>query len=198
MIKSLAVSCLLAIAAISTATAGTSAPSGKSSQPVAMPPPAVACPGGIAYNTIEADWVHIWADEGPDADGANLELSYSPFNNVYVTGTAAVIDAEGDDIWGYTAGAGYFTPITENIDLVLEAGAIFDETENAFYARPHFRAKFGCLELHAGAKYYNYDDQQWGGFVSAYYEVAQNVDLGVSGFYTEDATSIQVGLRYKF
>ncbi len=163
-----------------------------------MAPP-VACPGGIAYNTVEADYVHIWADEGEDLDGANLELTYSPFAHIYVTGTASVLELDGDDIWGYTAGAGFFTPIAENIDIVLEAGAQFDESETIFYARPHLRAKFGCLELHAGAKLYCYDDNnQWGGFVSAYYEVCPNVDLGVTGLYTEDATSIQAGMRFKF
>jgi hypothetical protein len=187
MIKSLALGCLLAV---STAFAGT-APSSKA---VSLPPPAVQCPGGIAYNTAEADWVHIWNDEGPDADGANVELSWSPINHVYITGTASVVDSN----WGYTVGAGFFQPIAENVDLVVEAGELFDEDEDAFYVRPHLRAKFGCLELHAGAKLYCYDDQQWLGFAAAYYEVASNVDLGVTGYFGQDANSISVGVRYKF
>ena len=191
MIKTLALGCLLAVSSVFAGTA-------PSSKAVTMPPPAVACPGGIAYNTVEADWVHIWADEGPDADGANLDISWSPVNHLYVTGTASVIDVAGDEVYGYTAGAGFFQPISSNVDLVLEAGAIFDDAENAFYARPYLRAKFGCLELAAGAKFYCYDDQVWAGFVSAYYEVATNVDVGVGGIFTEDANSISVGLRYKF
>jgi hypothetical protein len=187
MIKTLALGCLLAV---STAFAGT-APSSKA---VSLPPPAVACPGGIAYNTVELDWVRIFPDEGDTVDGANLELSYSPFAHFYVLGTASVVD----DNWGYTAGAGYALTIANNVDFVLEAGGLFDNDDDIVYVRPHLRAKFGCLELHAGAKLYCYDDEQWGGFASAYYEVCPNVDLGVTGIFTSDASALQVGVRYKF
>jgi opacity protein-like surface antigen len=187
MIKSIALGALLAV---STAFAGT-APSAKGT---VAPLPPVGCSPTISYTNIQADWVHVFGDDGPDADGADLTLNYSPIDHVYGTGSISTLDGN----WSYGVGAGVYTAIANNVDLVLEAGALLEDEENAFYARPHLRARFGCLEVHAGAKYYNYADQLWAGFATIYYEVAANTDFAVGGTFTEDANSITVGLRYKF
>ena len=197
MMKTLTIACLTGAAMMTAAVAGTPVSAKNAKAPVA-PAPAPACAEGISYSNVSAAWEHTWIDGADDIDGVNLDLSYALIDRLYVRGTAAWADWGGND-WGFTAGLGYGLPLMKNLDLVAEAGGIFDEESSGFYVYPHLRTKVGCLELHAGAKYINIDDYEaWEAHVAAYYEVAPRVDLMVGGIFGEDASTLQVGARLKF
>jgi hypothetical protein len=194
MIKTIATSCLLAAAMTVNALAGDAAPSGKA--PVVAPTPAPECPATPSYSYATLSWVRGMPDVGDDLNGANLDLSYGIANNFYVRGSASWTD--GLD-WDYTAGAGAYIPLQENLHLAVEAGGLF-ATDDGWYVQPHLRGKFGCFELWAGAKYLKFKDFDgfWEGHVNAFYQVAQNTDIAVGGIFGEDAQALMVGLRRRF
>ncbi len=198
MTKTLTIAFLASAALMTAAVAGT-APSGKNAVPP-PPPPAPACPGGISYSNVGLDWTHTWLDgSNRDVDGVNLDVSYLLVDKLYFHGTASWADQVGGNDWSWTAGLGYAIPLVSNIDFVAEAGGVFDQDASGFYVFPHLRGKWGCFELHAGGKYINIDDYEgWEAHVNAYYEVTTNVDLHVGGIFAEDASTLEVGLRYKF
>jgi hypothetical protein len=144
-----------------------------------------------------AGWTHTWSDFSDDnINGLNLDLSYGIANNFYVRGSASWADGPG---WDYTAGAGAYAPLQENLHIAVEAGGLFAD-DNGFYVFPHLRGKFGCFELWAGAKYLKFDDYDgfWEAHVNAFYQVATNTDLAVGGIIGDDAETLTVGIRYRF
>ena len=203
MIRTTTVSFLASAAMLASAVAGTPVKDAKCTTCTA--PSAPECAEGISYSNVEADWVHSWGRKGdPNADGINTEVSWALTNNLYIHGAGLWADAAGVNVWGANVGLGAHAPLAHNLDFVVEAGGAFSGAEhtasnNGYYVQPHLRAKFGCVELRAGATYYDlkYSDN-WEGFASIYYQVAPHVDLAVRGIFSDYSDTLQVGVRYKF
>ena len=199
MIQNIKTACLIAAAMATSSFAGT-APSGKAPMPVSEP----ACSPEISYNNIGLNWNHAFIDAAgvDDVDSAGIDFSALLVDRLYFRGKAYYSDAgnSGWSDWSASAGLGYSVPMCDKTNLVAEAGGLFDDQENGFYIYPHVRAKFGCLEIHAGAKYSDYEGgyQEWEGVANLFYEVMPNVDLNVGGLFAEDVNTLQVGVRYKF
>ena len=201
MIKTLTIACLTGAMMMTAAVAGPTS-SGKSGKAVAVtPPPAPGCSTDISYTNIGLDWGRTFVDGGSDLDSVNFDVHYLIVDKLFVHGTASWTDVDVGD-FNYTAGLGYALPLVKNLDLVAEAGGFWanEGDGDGWYVFPHLRGKWGCFELHAGAKLLCPDagDNVWEAHVNAYYEVATNLDLHVGGIFAEDADTLQVGVRYKF
>lgn len=197
----------LATALLATASqAGTTVSAGKST----VPPPmnsAPQCSPDISYTNFGASWIHGFGD-ADGSDGIGLDASFQLVPNFYFRGTAAWLSEDGGDFWGATLGAGYSFELAPNLHFVLEAGGAYDNVDLdegggsddfGWYVFPHLRAKFACLEIHAGAKYLDVgSDQTWEGIVNLYYPVTDHVDFALGGGIGKDSQSLEVGLRYRF
>ena len=199
MLKTFTISCAAGLAMMTAAVAGPTV-SGKSA-PAVAPMPAPTCEGGISYDNLSVDWSHSWLDGGADdLNGVDVNLHKTIVDKLFFHGSAAWTDSTGDD-WGFTAGLGYALPLMKNIDLVAEAGGFWsDGSDSGYYIFPHLRGKWGCFELHAGAKFADPSDGDnfWEAHVNAFYQIAQNTDVHVGGIFSEFGDTLLVGLRYKF
>jgi hypothetical protein len=194
------------------------------------PPPAVVrpaepCAGPISYNNAELLYAYTDYDTLSDnGNGAIFRIEYSAWDNFYVTGSAAYHEVNSVDMWSLSAGAGAYMALTENIHLVGEAGVLWTSFETevfvddgssagtgyyvserdeewGWYARPHLRAKWGCLEVHAGALYTDLGgdwDDEWSGFVDLYYQVAPSWDVTAGVNFNSDVTTVTGGARYRY
>ena len=203
MMKSISLSLLASAAVTASAIAGTPVRDGKAG-PVAPPAPP-ECAEGISYSNFETDWVHSWGrNDNQNADGVNAEVSVALTDNLYFHTAGLWASGSEVDIWGANVGLGGHIPLAHNIDFVTEAGGAFSgadhaSSNNGFYVQPHLRAKFGCVELRAGATFYDLkESDDWEGFASLYYQFAPHTDLAVRGIFSEYSSTLQLGLRYKF
>jgi hypothetical protein len=187
--------------------------------------PAEPCAGPISYNNAELLYAYTdydgFADHG---SGGVFRLEYSAWDNFYIAAGATYSEIDSVDMWSLSAGVGAYMALTENIHLVGEAGVLWTSFETSvfvddgssagtgfwvsdrdeewgWYAKPHLRAKWGCLEVHAGALYTdlggNFDDE-WAGFVDLYYQVAPSWDLTAGVSFNSDATTVTGGARYRY
>lgn len=193
--------------------------------PVVRPDP---CAGPISYNNAEFLYAYTDWDGGGSGDGLIARVEYSAWDNFYVAGGGAYHEAGNVDMWSLSAGAGAYMALTDNIHLVGEAGVLWtswdggdvwvddgssgsggsggywdsnEDDEFGWYARPHMRARWGCLEVHAGALYTDVGgdfDDEWSGFVSLYYQVAPGWDVTAGVTHNSDATTITGGARYRY
>lgn len=207
----------IAIAIASAACAGSviagSAPV-VNSAPVAPAAPVAAVDSGISYNLLEVNWLHTeWDIAGLDSsDGVGLNLSYSPFQNFYLTAGGAwqSVDTARDsaDLWTANVGIGGFVPVTSNIHFVTEVGAAFYGFDNSpigsdddasVYVRPHFRGRWGNVEVHAGATWTDADiTNEWAGFGRVYFGITPNWDLGAGISAGKDEITVNAGVRLRY
>lgn len=217
-----------------TAAAGTVAPAPVGKNPV-IPPAADPCPGGISYTNIELMYVYTDPDGGGDnGDGVDLRLTYALNQSLYLVADAAYNDFGGWDQTHPALGVGGHISLTQNIDAAMDAGVVwYDQELSAFedragldgddfgwYVRPHFRAKFGCLEAHLGAQYVevngdsvDFDNQvrgtthsksigweieEWSYFLDLYYHINANWDIAAGAAISDDYNSFRAGVRYRF
>ena len=226
---------ILAALAMSAATASAGvapAPAGKNPPP---PPPAMMdpCAGPISYNNIELLYANTDWGFGSDG-GVILRGEYSPMQNFYLTASIEYTNLDNDfiqDMWDFSIGLGGYFPLTENIHIAADVGYVnrrFDdfndndtpldtlddfwdsESDGGWYARPHFRGKWGCLTAHAGAIYRNldvdddvdddfFDGGDWAYFVKLYYQLHTNWDITAGYLNGEnDLEQWTVGARYRF
>ena len=202
-----------------TAIAGVAAaPSGKA---VTAPPPVDPCAGAVSYNNVEL--LYAYTDFGgylDSADGGVLRAEFSPMANLYFTASVGYDDWNTGNLWSLSAGVGGYVPLTDNIHIAADAGVLYadweqdryssvtpgiinrdtvSDSDTGWYVRPHLRAKFGCLTLHAGAMYQDAgDSDDWSWFANAYYQVAQNWDLTAGYSDGDDAERITAGVRYRY
>ena len=189
------------------------APSGKSSPP--PPPPPDPCAGPISYNNIELLYANTdWNGSSGSADGGVLRGEYSPMTNLYLTAGAAYSTDDYADTWLLSAGIGGYMPLTENIHIAADGGILYSdvdfdngnltygsssESDTGWYVRPHLRAKWGCLTVHAGALYTDIaDEDDWAWFASVYYQLNANWDI-TAGYHDGDQfETITAGVRYRY
>ena len=207
------------------ATAGVApAPTGKGPVP---PPPVDPCAGPISYNNVELLYVYTDIDGYSDSgNGGRLSVEYSPMQNLYLTASAEYLDMDYGNLWILKGGIGGYLPLTDNIHLAADGGIAWareeydvwvpavtegitghyrneSNDEVGWYVRPHLRAKFGCLTVHAGAEYLDIGDGSstdgdWSGFASLYYQVAQNWDVTAGVRVGEDVTQWSGGVRFRY
>lgn len=236
--KSTTILAALAMSAVS-ALAGTTpapAPSGKN---IAPPPPSDPCAGPISYNNIEALYLYTDLDGGDSYDGIGARIEYSPMQNLYLAAGGSWNDSDWMEDSTLSLGIGGYLPLTENIHAVVEGGAIWvnrdydgygiiserydlDDDDFGWYVRPHLRARWGCLEVHAGAQYVDvggsdgvrvlndntsfvsyttygaWEIEEWSGFVNLYYQLAPGWDVTAGVTFAEDRNTISGGVRYRF
>ena len=139
MTKFIAASLALTTAA---GMAGTSAPKGPVSP---APEPA---PAGFSYDSAEAGWVHLWADEGADLDGGYLALSKSLCPITFAYAGVGIMDGEFD----VSAGLGAHTALLPGVDGVVKVGTTYsdDTSDWSLDAAVGFRAHLASrLDLEA-------------------------------------------------
>lgn len=220
---------------VATAVAGVSTVSysGKE-QPAPAPSPIDPCAGPISYSNIELLYANTDWGFGDSTDGGILRVEYSPMSNFYITASAEYADLSDyyyQDVWDFSIGLGGYIALTENIHLAADAGYInrrYDnlddngtvgdalddfwdtQSDSGWYARPHLRAKWGCLTAHAGAIYRNlevdddvendaFDGGEWSYFVQLYYQLHSKWDI-TAGYLGGEGDSEQwtAGVRYRF
>ena len=204
-----------------TATAGVApAPTGKG---VAAPPPVDPCAGPISYNSVSLFYLHSDIDglDG-DLDGVSLRFERSLAPNFYLAASGDYSSGSNTDLWNVRLGVGAHMALTENIDLVGEVGGAYFDAQTEFdrkitargsmdyghytvgdsdwgwYVRPHLRAKFGCLEIHAGAEYQDAYENNWAFFGELYYQVSPGWDVAVGAREGDDSTQWSAGVRYRY
>lgn len=229
ILAALSISVASAVAGVTTTTY-----SGKE-QPAPGPAPVDdPCAGPISYNNIELLYANTDFGFGDNSDGAILRAEYSPMQNFYITASIEYFDLESDffqDMWDFSIGLGGYFPLTDNIHIAADVGYInrrFDnlndngtigdtlddfwdsETDSGWYARPHFRGKWGCFSAHAGAIYRNldvednvdddfFDGGDWAYFIQLYYQLHRNWDITAGYLNGEhDLEQWTVGARYRF
>jgi len=162
-----------------------------------------------------------------DADGVRLNFEFSPVEHFYVRLGTGYDEADYWDAWHVSAGIGGYIALTDNIHLAADGGIIWAEFDEQFwtvedpvvnplggywsnysdddtgwYVRPHVRAKWGCLEVHAGVAYTDmFDDEDWAFFAKAYYQVWGGWDIAVGyneGEMDADAETWTIGARWKY
>lgn len=186
---------LLAAASVPAMAGTTMVPASKG--PVVQPAPLDPCAGGITYNHFQVDWIRTDVDGGDVYNGVDLNLEYQFVNPVYFAASYSL--QSPDDVWGVTLGLGGHLPLMDNVDFATDLGALLTDGDDGFYVRPHIRAKFGCLEVHAGAKLICLDGENvWEGFGHLYYRVCSPADIGVGISASEDAWTLSVGMRLSF
>lgn len=175
------------------ALAGTSAPKGPVPQ---APEPA---PAGFSYDSAEAGWVHLWADEDPDMDGGYLSLSKSlcPITFAYLG--AGIMDGEFD----VSAGVGAHTSLLPGVDGVVKLGTTFsDETSDwSLDAAVGFRAHLASrvdLEAFYAFSTEDFDNNVHAAEVSLLYALCERSQLVVCGIFTENESTLTAGLRWNF
>jgi TonB dependent receptor len=206
------------------------APTGKGIVP---PPPGDPCPGGISYTNLELMYVYTDPDGGGDnGDGVNLRLTYALNQNLYIVADAAYNEFEDTEQTHLALGIGGHISLTNNIDLAADAGVVWydlssdyndefglDDNDFGWYVRPHFRAKWGCLEAHLGAQYVDVDGDSrtyqtgtafvatntvgweindWSAFLDLYYHLNANWDIAAGASLSYDFNAFRVGVRYRF
>ena len=202
------------------ATAGVSpapAPTGKG----VAAPPMDPCAGPISYNNVELLYASTDFDGGGDSgDGAILRVEHSLMENFYITASASYSDYDYGNTWLLTAGVGGYVPLSEHIHLAADAGIVYvdweqdyytavkgttvtrhtiSDNDTGWYVRPHLRAKFGCLTMHAGAQYTDVSDSEdWSWFVNAYYQVAQAWDITAGYSDADEAQTWTAGVRWRY
>lgn len=163
-----------------------------------------------------------------DADGVRLNFEYSPVSNFYVRLGTGYDEADYWDSWHISAGIGGYVALTDNIHLAADGGILWAEwdgdvynlgnpsvnppilpywesisdDDTGWYVRPHVRAKWGCLEVHAGVAYTDmFHDEDWAFFAKAYFQVWNGWDIAVGyneGEMNADAETWTIGARWKY
>ena len=145
------------------------------------------------------------------------DVDYSSYDFVDRQDTGQFSRGFGVDQWTLTLGVGGHIALTENIHLAGDAGLVYtdisgssgydddyygygDDSETGWYIRPHIRAKWGCLTVHAGASYVDLGDDadEWAAFVKAYYQITPVLDLTAGYSGGEEADVWSAGVRYRF
>lgn len=220
-----------------TAMAGVSTSSYSGKEQTTMPPPPSIdpCAGPISYSNIELLYASTDWGFGDNTDGGILRVEYSPLDHFYIAASLEYSDLDSDfveDIWDVSIGVGGYIPLTENIHFAAEVGYVnrryddlndngtvgdglddfwHSESDSGWYARPHFRGKWGCFEAHVGALYRNldvdddvdndfFDGGDWAYFAKLYYQLNTNWDVtaGYLGGADSDADQWTLGARYRF
>ncbi len=191
---------------------------GVSPAPAPVLPPPVVQETTLSYSNFEVDWLHTEFDndvfnlDGGDGVGARWLQSITEGFYLSLGGGWQPVDGSNGgtvDIWSASAGLGAYYPITNNIHLVGEVGALFygydngplglDDNDASAYARPYVRAQWGALELQVGATWANIDvTNEWAGFARLYFAVAQNWDLAAGVSAGENETTVNAGLRFRY
>ena len=193
---------------IFTATAGV-APAPVHTGKSMPPPPADPCAGPISYNNIELLYANTnWDGGGDNSDGVRLNVEYSPMQNVFLTAGVEYATDDYADAWLLNLGVGGYVPLTNNIDLAADAGLLYydvdydrggSDSDTGWYVRPHLRAKFGCLTVHAGAMYADVaDSEEWSWFANVYYQLNANWDITAGIRDNDEAQTITAGVRYRY
>lgn len=175
------------------------------------PAPVEEC---FTYDFLDVQYIYTSFDHLDDGHGVGANLSKSLGGNVYLTAsgswTSTGTDAGDADLYGASAGLGYFFPISSRFHLTVEGGGLYggsdgfgegDDDSWGFFAGPGFRYCFNPgLELFANAYYVRFEDgfDQWEFNAGLIADITENVAFKVAGLLNENDQSVLVGLRFYY
>ncbi|HWB03730.1 MAG TPA: hypothetical protein VG796_11955 [Verrucomicrobiales bacterium] len=186
------------------------------------PSPADPCAGLISYSHVELlyQYTDFNGGELDDGSGATLRFEYEVMKPVYVTADVDYLSYDygrgfDGEQWRISLGAGGHISLTGNIDLAGDAGFVYsnessdpigatiarrDEDGSGWFMRPHFRAKWGCFTVHAGASLYDVDSHNdgWSGYGRLYYQITPSLDLTAGASFGDEADVFSGGVRWRF
>jgi hypothetical protein len=166
-----------------------------------------------------APWSNFFLTLGADYMNTDYDVDY------VIPGALAPRGALGNgaysadvDQWTLYGGIGAHFPITPHIDIAGDAGILWvhtsvdydlpagvagddssSDSDTGWYARPHFRGKWGCFTAHLGAEYRDVADvNEWAGFAAVYYQIAPKWDLTLGYRHGEDTDTMSGGVRFRF
>lgn len=177
----------------------------------ATPAPPVEC---LTYDFFDVQYIYTAFDHLDDGHGVGANLSKSLGGNVYATVSGAWTTTGTEDfdadLYGASAGLGYFIPLSERFHLNFEAGGLYggsdgfgehDDDSWGFFAGPGFRYCWGSgLELFSNAYYTREEDghDKWefnAGFIA---DITETVAFKIAGLLNEDDQSVLAGLRFYY
>ena len=156
------------------------------------------------YGTVDFDDVDV------DGDGFDIGGSVAVADNIHLFAGYEIANLDFDvDASGFNAGIGYNTPLSNVIDFVaalsyeyveLDVPGFGSVDENGYGLGAGLRfAATEALELNAGLKYVDLGDSDDTGFgVGGLYNFTETFALGLTGNWTDDATSYSIGGRLYF
>ena len=181
------------------------------SQPVAS---GKACPSHceescLSYDFADIQYIYSSFGELEDGHGAGLNISKEIGGNVYLTASGSWTDSGGADLYGASAGVGYYIPVTDRLHLNIEAGGLYSNDEDlchggeefGYYAGPGLRY---CLspgmEVFANAYYTRYEGgfDQWDFNAGLVASITDTVAFKLGGLLNEDDQAVLVGLRFYY
>lgn len=193
---------IASLAAVAVANAGTSAPAMSAGKGKAVIEPQTApCPDMLKYSYLEAGWIHLDADNASTQDGGYIDASYEIIPRLLIDGSVTLFDNSNQ----YTIGVGTYFPICSAFHLTARTGYSYYDADNGgsqneWYISPGFRAMLTChLELW-GKVYINVDNDETdvsygGGFT---YHLCPHTGVTIGAAASDNAWSLQAGLRYQF
>ncbi|MBL9150983.1 MAG: hypothetical protein JNK37_00775 [Verrucomicrobiales bacterium] len=176
--------------------------------------PAAPSESCLTYDFFDVQYIYTAFDHLDDGHGAGANLSKSLFGNVYLTAsgswTSTGTDWSGDaDLYGASAGLGYYIPLSDRFHLNVEAGGLYggsdglgdDDESWGFFAGPGFRYCLNPgLELFSNVYYNRFEDgfDQWNVNVGLIADITDTVAFKLAGLLNEDDQSVLVGLRFYY
>jgi hypothetical protein len=172
--------------------------------------PVVEVRRALTYNYVEGGYTGLIPDVGSSSHGGYFEASYSPVNNVFLFGRAAVLGGD-DTLRDVALGLGLYLPLLPSdkaptIDFVVRAGWNLSSVDgdndlNSWFAAPGFRALVtDNLELNTQAYYYHTEEGDDAIAIGAGLVYYINTHLAISANYSYDLDDeshfVQSGVRY--
>lgn len=161
----------------------------------------------FSYNFVEAGWTHLNFDDFGKTDGYYAHVSFSPVQSLFVFGEWGQ-DFGNPDRNLLDLGVGVYVPLVKRVHWVTQVGAGWVDTRAgdasdsswAFNASTGLRIRV-CSYAELQVAYdlsVDSDDAHHGASAALLCDLNKNVQLVLSGHFSEEANGFGVGLRYNF
>lgn len=162
----------------------------------------------FSYDFADIQYIYSSFNSLEDGHGAGINFSKELGGNVYLTGSGSWTESGGADLYGASAGAGYYIPVNSRLHLNIEAGGLYSNDNDlgegeewGFYAGPGLRYCLNQgLEIFANAYYTRFESgfDQWEFNVGLIADITDTVAFKLGGLLNEDDQAVMAGLRFYF
>lgn len=163
----------------------------------------------LSYDFADIQYIYTSFGELEDGHGVGLNISKEIGGNVYLTASGSWTDSGGADLYGASAGAGYYIPVTDRLHLNIEAGGLYSNDKDlchggeewGYFAGPGFRY---CLsqgmEIFANAYYTRFESgfDGWDFNVGLVADITDTIAFKLGGLLNEDDQAVLAGLRFYY